>query len=69
MQQYLLWLDAQPKKGIVNIVPLPKEQIVLLKNGQYEWNQGNLTFENWQIAEGTEIDKIIKIHEKSKKIS
>ena len=70
-EEYWLYLDVDldgSGGGILRIIPLPIDQLELLDNGQYEWKIGGLTFENWQIAHNTEIDKLVKIHLDRKKV-
>ena len=55
---FFLYLDIDEEKGIVNTIGLPSNEIERLEGEdptnpnyvQFQWNQGGLTFENWQLA-------------------
>tara|TARA_Y100001938_G_C8097268_1_gene439005 strand:- start:2656 stop:4590 length:1935 start_codon:yes stop_codon:yes gene_type:complete len=55
---YFLYLDIDEHIGISNVIGLPTHQIERMEGEdktnpnyvQYQWNDGGLTFENWQCA-------------------
>ena len=55
---YFLYLDVDEKMGITSAIGLPLREIERLEGEdkknpnyiQYQWNNGGLTFENWQMA-------------------
>ena len=55
---YFLYLDIDEKMGITSAIGLPLREIERLEGEdksnpnyiQYQWNNGGLTFENWQMA-------------------
>lgn len=55
---FFLYLDIDEDKGITNSIGLPSNEIERLEGEdptnpnyvQFQWNQGGLTFENWQVA-------------------
>tara|TARA_A100001515_G_scaffold30656_1_gene23919 strand:+ start:2785 stop:4728 length:1944 start_codon:yes stop_codon:yes gene_type:complete len=55
---YFLYLDVDEKMGVTSAIGLPLREIERLEGEdksnpnyiQYQWNNGGLTFENWQMA-------------------
>lgn len=55
---FFLYLDIDETKGITNTIGLPSNEIERLEGEdptnpnyvQFQWNQGGMTFENWQVA-------------------
>jgi len=55
---FFLYLDIDDTKGIINSIGLPSNEIERLEGEdptnpnyvQFQWNQGGMTFENWQVA-------------------
>lgn len=55
---FFLYLDIDEQKGITHVIGLPSAEIERLegedktnpKYVQFQWNTGNMTFENWMVA-------------------